>query len=86
MAERHRSSTPQPEDKDPSVIESLKHNVTQPLTRRRDIRKYWEQIQDAQSELENGLIRDVHEFELVLISRNKVIASGSGDDCTVTES
>ena len=86
MAERHRSSTSQPADKDPSFIESLEKNVTQPLTQRPGIRGYWEQIQDAQSKLESGLIRGVHEFELVLISRNKVITSGPEEDSTVTES
>ena len=85
MAERQRRSTPSPADTDPSVIDSLEKNVTQPLTRCRAIRDYWEQIKDAQSKLRSGLIRDVHEFELVLISRNKVIISELEENSTITE-
>ena len=85
MAETHRTSTPSPADWDPSIINCLEEDVTQPLTQRYAIREYWEQIKDAQTKLRCGLIRDVHEFELVLISRNKVITSEPEEKLTVTE-
>lgn len=86
MAERYRRSTTSPADTDPSVIDSLEKTVTQPLTKRHTIREYWEQIKDAQSKLWSGLIRNVHELELVLILRNKVITSKLEENSTVTES
>ena len=86
MAERHRRSTPTPADRDLSVIDDLEKTITQPLTQRPAIREYWEQIKDAQSKLWSGLIRDVHEFELVLISRNTVITSEPDENSTVTKS
>lgn len=86
MAERHRRSTPTLADTDLSVIDSLEKNVTQPLTQFPAFMEYWEQIEDAQSKLSSGLIRGIHEFELVLISRNMVIISELKGNPTVTES
>ena len=57
------------------VTRILEKDVMQPLTQRPAIRDYWEQIIDAQSKMRRGLIRDVHELELVLISKNTVITS-----------
>ena len=86
MAERHRTWTPIPAERDLSVIEDLEKIVTQPLTQSLAIRDYCEHIKDSQSKLWRGLIRDVHEFELVLISRNTVITSEPDEISTVTES
>ena len=58
-----------------SVTRILEKDVMQPLTQCLAIREYWEQINDAQSRMRKGLIRDVRELELVLISRNTVITS-----------
>ncbi|KAK0508143.1 hypothetical protein JMJ35_009227 [Cladonia borealis] len=71
MAERHRRPTPPPAERDLSVVHILETGVAQPLTQRYASEEYWEQIKNARSRLRSGLIRDVHEFELVLISRNK---------------
>ena len=86
MAERQKRSTLPPAERDLSVIDSLEEIVTEPLTQRPASKEYWEQIKDAQSKLRKGLIRNVHEFELVLISRDKVIVSESEEIFTVTES
>ena len=85
MTGRHRRSTPTPADSDLSVIDCLEKNVTQPLTQRGAIRAYWGQIMDAQSKLRSGLIRGVHEFELVLISRNMVITFVLEENFTITK-
>ncbi len=85
MAERRRRSLPSVAKGDPSVIKSLEKNVTQPLIQCRAIKEYWEQIKDAGSKLRRGLIRDVQEFELVLISRKKVITSESEESSEITE-
>ena len=63
----------------------LEEDVTQTLTQRHAIKDYWELIEDAQYKLRSGLIRGVHEFELVLISRNKVITSELEENFTITE-
>ena len=68
-------ATPTPAVRDLSIIDDLEKKITRPLTQRPAIRAYWEQIMDARSKLWRGLIRDVHEFELALISRNTVITS-----------
>lgn len=86
MAERYRRSTTPVAETDLLVIDSLETKVTQPLTQHQAIKDYWGQIHCAQSRLDSGLIRDVHEFELVLISRNKVITSAPEDKSAVTES
>ena len=85
MAERQSRSAPLSGVKDLSVIGSLETKVIQPLTQRHAIREYWEQIEDARSKLRSGLICDVHEFELVLISRDKVITSELEGNSAVTE-
>ena len=85
MAERQSRSASLSAETDLSVIGSLEIKVVQPLIQRPAIREYWEQIEDARSKLESGLIRDVHEFELVLISRNKVITSELEGNSAVTE-
>lgn len=86
MAEIHRRSTPTPVNRDLSVIDDLEEKVTQPLTQRPAIGEYWEQIKNAQSKLWSGLIRNAHELELVLISRNTVITFEPDENSTVTES
>ena len=86
MAEIHRRSTPIPVDRDLSVIDELEEKVTQPLTQLPAIGEYWEQIKNAQSKLWSGLIRNAHELELVLISRNTVITFEPDENSTVTES
>ena len=85
MAERRRRSNPLLADGDSSVIDMLEEDVTRTLTQRHAIKEYWEHIEDTQSKLRSGLIRDVHEFELVLISRNEVITSELEENFTVTE-
>lgn len=86
MAERRTRSTPPLADDNLSFIDFLDENVTQSLTQRRAIRDYWEQIKDVQSKLWSGLIRNEHELELVLISRNTVITSELEGDSALTES
>ena len=85
MAERQSRSAPLSAETDLSVIGSLETKVIQPLTKRHAIKKYSEQVEDARSKLRSGLIRDVHEFELVLISRDKVITSELEGNSAVTE-
>ena len=85
MAESRKTSTPTPADRDLSVIYHVQNQVTQPLTQSLAISKYWEHIKDAQYKWWCGLIGDAHEFELVLISRNQVIASKPDGTSTVTE-
>ena len=75
-----------PSDRDLSVIDELEEKIMQPLTQRPAIKEYSEQIKDAQSKLWSGLIRNEHELELVLISRNTVITSEPYENSTVTES
>ena len=86
MAEWHRTPIPPPAERDLSVIYDLDKNVTQPLTQNYAIEEYWEHIKKAQSKFWSGLIRDAHEFELVLISRNKVVNSKPEENYTVTKS
>ena len=86
MAETHRRSSLSLPDRDSSVIDGLDENVTQPLIQCLAIKEYWGQIKDARSKFQSGLIRDVHEFELVLISRNKVITCELKENSTITES
>ena len=77
--------TPPPTERDLSIIGSLGTKITEPLTQRHAIKEYWEQIKDAHSKLWRGLIRDVHEYELVLISKNKVFTSKPVKKSAVTE-
>ena len=61
-----------PADRDPSFSDAVEYTVTRPLTQCRAIRDYWGHIMNTQFKLRNGFVRNIHEFELMLISRQKV--------------
>ena len=81
MVERNADFSTHPTYYDPSdhFIESLEVEVTIPLQQSPAIEAFHDHIAKTQSVLRQGLIRNIHELELMLISCDKVsIKRGPG--------
>ena len=74
MVERNADFSTHPTYYDPSdhFIESLEVEVTIPLQKSPAIKAFYDHIVKTQSVLRRGLIRNIHELELTLISCDKV--------------
>lgn len=74
MVERNADFSTHPTYYDPSdhFIENLEVEVTIPLQQSPAIELFYDHIAKTQSVLRRGLIRNIHELELTLISCDKV--------------